>query len=191
VLSVIVRNLRGTWTSVWRHHPTCPHPRAPTSGVRQTCLTRAGSRPYPPTAAHPQQGGYAVESNSKISLPGPVTDVRRRMELWRKTRPKRGPIPEVLWREAAQLAGLHGVNPIARALRLDYYALKRHLEETGRPQETARPAAAFVEVAVCPSTPASDCVVEMERLDGARMRVRLANQGDLVALTESFWRCRA
>lgn len=129
-----------------------------------------------------------MEDHSKINLPGPVTAVGRRIDAWRRTRPKRGPMPEALWREAAQLAQAHGIHPIACALRLEYYALKRHVDGARRPEATAQPA--FVEVSVCPSAPAPDCVVEMERPDGARMRVRLPSQENLIALTEAFWGCR-
>ncbi len=129
-----------------------------------------------------------MEDHSKVSLPGPVTAVGRRIDLWRRTRPKPGPMPAALWRDAAQLAQAHGINPIASALRLEYYALKRHVDGARRPEAADQPA--FVEVSVRPSAPAPDCVVEMERPDGARMRVQLPSQENLVALTEAFWRCR-
>ena len=124
-----------------------------------------------------------------LSLPGSVTDVRCRLDLWRRTRAKRGPIPAPLWTEMADLARLHGINPIARALRLDYYSLKRQVELTRRIQAPAGPA--FVEVSVVPPVPSPECAVELERPDGARMSVRLSRHEDLVALSESFWRCRA
>ena len=129
-----------------------------------------------------------MEHHPKISLPGPVTGVGRRIEAWRRTRAKLGPMPEALWREAAQLAQAHGVSPIASALRLEYYALKRHVAEARRPEAAAQ--RAFVEVSVCPPALSPDCVVEMERPDGARLRVQLPSQENLVALTEAFWRCR-
>lgn len=129
-----------------------------------------------------------MKDHSKTIVPGPVTDVGRRIDAWRRTRPKRGPMPEALWRDAAQLAQAHGINPIACALRLEYYALKRHVEGVRPPEAAAQPA--FVEVSVCASAPTPDCVVEMEHPDGARMRVRLSSQDSLVALTEAFWRCQ-
>lgn len=128
-------------------------------------------------------------SISKVSLPAPVGAALRRVEAWRKNRPKRSSMPATLWEEAAQLARSHGVHPIARALRLEYYALKRHVQGSPGREEPARPA--FVEVSVRPPTATRDCVVEMERADGARMRVRLTSPEDLVAVTESFWRDRA
>lgn len=125
-----------------------------------------------------------------VQLPGVISDVRRRLDAWRKSRPKWGPIPAPLWKEAAALARAHGINPIAKALRLDYYSLKRQMEAVARTPGT-KPVAhpAFVEVAVVPSSPPpAECAVELERSDGARMRVRLSRQEDLVALSDSFWR---
>lgn len=123
---------------------------------------------------------------TELALIGPVTHARRRIELWRKTRPKRGLMPEGLWREAAQLARIHGVNPIARALGLDYYSLKGHAIRCSRPDRASSPA--FVEVSVCGPALSTECVVEMERPDGARMRIRFAGQDHLVALSDSFWK---
>lgn len=134
-----------------------------------------------------------MDSISKFNLPAPVGAALRRVEEWRKTRPKRGsPMPASLWKEVAELARRHGVNPIAQALRLEYYALKRHVEEgapRSRGEGHVRPA--FVEVAVPPLAALRDYVVKMERADGARMRVRLTSPGDLIAMTEAFWRCQA
>ncbi len=130
-----------------------------------------------------------MDSQTKFTRTDPVTDARRRVEVWRRTRPTRGPMPAKLWEEAAQLAGVHGINPIARALGLEYYALKRHLETTRRCAETTRPA--FVEVSVVPPTLMLARIVELERPDGARMKIQLSCRQDLVAVTESFWRCRA
>lgn len=130
---------------------------------------------------------------NKDRLPAVVTDVRRRLDAWRRSRPKWGPIPAPLWREAATLARTHGIHPIAKALRLEYYSLKRQMEAVSR-APGAKPVShpAFVEVAlVSSSPPPAECVVELERSDGARMRVRLSRQEDLVALSDSFWRWRA
>lgn len=118
-----------------------------------------------------------------------VISVRRRLDEWRRTRRKRGPVPANLWKEAARLAELHGINPVARALRLDYYALKSRLE-SGRPSGGGAKAA-FVEVAVAPPVPSPGCIVEVERPDGARMRLQLSRAEDLVAVTGSFWRWQA
>lgn len=119
-----------------------------------------------------------------------IDEARDQFEAWRKNHKQRSRIPEDLWDKAAHLARAHGVNPIARALHLDYYDLK-HRTARPRVSESSRPA--FIEVAVSPSpSPVStESLVEMERPDGARMRVRVAGQNDLLALTVAFWRCQA
>lgn len=127
--------------------------------------------------------------DSKQAVPAPVLGLRRRLELWRRTRPKLGPIPTELWREAVHLARAHGIHLVAHALRLEYYALKRRLaaEVPSAPAPCAAPA--FIEVAL-PAGHAPDYFVEMERADGGQMRVRLTDRDGVVALSESFWRCR-
>jgi hypothetical protein len=126
-------------------------------------------------------------------VPEVVTDVRRRLDAWRNSRLKLGPIPAPLWKEAAALARAHGINAIAKALRLDYYSLKRQMEiVSGSPAVKPVASPAFVEVAVVPpSLPPAECAVELERSDGARMRIRTSRPEDLVVLAESFWRWRA
>lgn len=134
---------------------------------------------------------------SKRVLPAPVLELRRRLEQWRRSRPKLGPIPTQLWRRAVELARAHGIHLVACALRLEYYALKRRsqgsVDASGLPAKMlpASAAPAFVEVALPPRAVAAEYLVEMERPDGGRMRVRLADQDGVVALSESFWRCRA
>jgi hypothetical protein len=76
-----------------------------------------------------------------------IKQARRQLKLWRKTRTHREPIPERLWTSAVALARVHGVSPVAQALRLNYDALKRRVlgAEPGRksPPQTLRP---FVEL---------------------------------------------
>jgi len=116
-------------------------------------------------------------------VPGTLSldEVGRQIENWRRLRPHRTMMPEDLWQAAAAVARTRGIHPVARALRLDYYALKRRLD--------SRAAAAFVEVTACP--PPAECLVEMEHPDGGRMRLRLSSEDALVRLGEAFWRRRA
>ena len=135
-----------------------------------------------------------MEKAPTQSLAGAVSDLRRRLDSWRRTRAKLGPIPPPLWNEAAALARVQGVHPIARSLGLDYNSLKRHVTAgsvTAR-TSTAVARSAFVEVALVPSSPPpAECTAEVERPDGARMRIKVARGEDLLALAESFWRWRA
>jgi hypothetical protein len=91
-------------------------------------------------------------------LPAEVGELRGRVEEWRRTREKRGPMPEELWSEAVLLAKEHGTCRIARAVGIDYVSLRGRLERSGaaaaRPDESC---GGFVELPItvpaCP-TPA-------------------------------------
>ena len=132
-----------------------------------------------------------MESNEQTRQPADVAELRERIGSWRKTRAKPGRMAEDLWRAAAKLAGRHGINPIARALRLDYYSLKRWIDGRGHGKavRSTRRAPAFVEVRPAPVAP-SVCVLEIEEPRGAKMTVRLSSAVDVVAVAEAFWRCR-
>ena len=112
--------------------------------------------------------------------------VQERIEKWRKTRKKRGRMPEPLWKAAAVLAQKHGVNPVASALGLDYYSLKKRLPAVSRSgQHTAE----FVEI--LPGgmpTARPECMIEVEDASGAKMRIHLqgGNLPDVGALLGVF-----
>lgn len=120
----------------------------------------------------------------------PLSEVRRRIENWRRTRRCRTAMPEELWLAAAAVAHVTGLNATARALRLDYYSLKQRLE---RSASQPGKAPAFVEVRVeTPLPPSSvEYLVELERPDGGLMRARLSTLDSLAVLSDSFWRRRS
>ena len=128
---------------------------------------------------------------AKKSLPAALEEARRRFEGWRKTRAKLGPIPGELWQVAIEAAREHGVNLVSGVLHLEYDRLRHRLSVSSQPARPSASAATFLEVSVPPPTVVAECVVEMERPDGSRMRIRLTGQDHLVALSETFWRCRA
>ena len=103
----------------------------------------------------------------------------RRFHAWRSVRAKRV-IPEDLWRVAVDLARRHGASATVGALHVDYYGLKRRLEDRARGNP------AFVEIV--PAAPAAPCIVEIEDGRGAKMRVHLtgADVGRVEALERIF-----
>jgi hypothetical protein len=112
----------------------------------------------------------------------------RRFDRWRRTRKGRSRIPEALWTAAVKAAGKYGLNPTARALRLDYHALKKHVEAAGNlPDGSA--VATFVELAPPVAVSARECILELEDPAGSKMRVHLKGieAPDLAALSRSFW----
>lgn len=79
-------------------------------------------------------------------MPAPVADLLARVNHWRATRTKLGPMAKELWAEAAGLARMHGVNTIAGILRLNYEALRAWTEEAaGSPPPARRPEVAGAE----------------------------------------------
>ena len=122
------------------------------------------------------------------ALPAPLAKAARRFEEWRSSRT--GPrIPGELWTLAAELGARYGVNRAARALRLDYYDLKKRVAGATAPDpEEAGAPPAFVEILTAPLAPAAECLVEFESPSGAKMRIqaRGAHAVDLAALSRLF-----
>jgi hypothetical protein len=123
------------------------------------------------------------------TLPAKVEQVREQLERWRRTRPKRSPIPEAIWGEAACLARECGVSVVSKVLRLNYPDLKRRAQTaaiSGFPTMISPPT--FVELACGPALSPAPCVVEMEHPAGVKMKISLSQPGsvDLAALVAAF-----
>jgi len=77
-------------------------------------------------------------------LPAWLEAVQRRFERWRRTRKVRSRIPEPLWAAAVRAAGQYGIHRTAKALRVNYYGLKKRVERQAAvadaQQQTALPA---------------------------------------------------
>ena len=131
-------------------------------------------------------------------LPARLEGVRRRFERWRRTRMVGSRIPQSLWAAAVKVAGVYGVHRTAKALRVNYYALKTRIERDASVvanSNTSDTAATFLELA--PSDYPGDlragfceCTLELEDGGGAKMRVYLKGVAmpDLAALSRDFWR---
>ena len=120
-----------------------------------------------------------------------VADVRERVELWRRTRKRQTAMPEELWLVAVEVARRAGVSQVARVAGLDYDRLKQRMLAQ---RLSSRGAAGFVEVALDGADARStigECVVELERPDGTRMRILGASQRSLVRCTAAFVRGRS
>lgn len=128
------------------------------------------------------------------SLSVEVKEIGSQIELWRSSREKQSAMPSELWTAAAQLAQRYGINPVARALRLSYDSLKRHvLDLDGSRKAQSAGAIGFVELDQFKFGPASDCgVVEVDVCDrdGQRMTIRLTGRSDVdvTSMVSAFWR---
>ena len=133
------------------------------------------------------------------ALPARLKDLRRRFERWRRTRKVRSRIPEPLWAAAVKLAGRYGIHRTAKALRVDYYALKKRAESNaviaGAQQNSTASAskmaarAEFLELPAATWPSVGECTMELEDASGAKLRVHLKGlpAPDLAALSRSFW----
>jgi hypothetical protein len=81
--------------------------------------------------------------------------LRARLAEWRKSHPRRSPLPEEMWAAAAELARRHGLYRTARALPIDYAGLRKRLGLRAPSAAVARPQ--FLEVLMAPAQ-AGACV---------------------------------
>lgn len=115
---------------------------------------------------------------TEAERPARLEQLRGRIERWRRTRTKHGPMPESLWQEAATLARSLGVCPVSRALGIGYESLQQRAADAP-PAALARPASAaavrFVELSGAQvGSPVAGTVVELQSADGLRLTIRLS-----------------
>ena len=99
-----------------------------------------------------------------------LAEVRAELQAWRGQRRKGDRIPDEVWRRAARGVRQYGLNPVSRALHLDYYQLKRWAGRV-EGQGAASPGPVFVEVQGATGEAGLACVVELEKGNGTRMRI--------------------
>ena len=109
-----------------------------------------------------------------------LAQVVERFSVWRASRKAGGRIPPELWMVAVDMAKVHGLYRISKALRLDYSGLKRRLEGAGGDVRPGRSDTRFVELLAtqaCSAAALRDCVIELHNGRGATMRVELNGAG--------------
>ena len=121
-----------------------------------------------------------------------LSEVKKKFELWRKTRTNRKPIPQELWDTAANLSEAYSINQISKALRLNYTALKNRVNKKEANQTCIQKvqASSFVELNFEQSPLVSECIVEMQDCYGAKMRMSFKGKTDFdfLELGKAFWR---
>ena len=114
--------------------------------------------------------------------------LQRRFAAWREAGRMGRRIPEELWEAAGQLARKLGVNPVSKAMGLDYTKLKQRVGKSGKPQQeiAANAAGGFVEFTVdAVRTP--KCMIEFEGQRG-KLTIQLSGHhpSEVVALAETL-----
>ncbi len=122
-----------------------------------------------------------------------LEEVVEHFERWRSNKKKGERIPGRLWVEAVELASDYSVSQVCRALHLCATDLKRHQSalSPGKGVVSACADKSFVEIdratvnqATKPSVRPG--LMEMERPDGLRLRIQLANSDDMLVLMTRF-----
>lgn len=135
-----------------------------------------------------------MRSESTRVIGGSLGPLRRHFERWRRTRPGRGRIPQMLWDAAVEAAREHGVHRTAAALRLNATALKQRVQArrigVPRAAQPEQAAPTFVELPVATAAIAPECIMEAEDGAGTKLKIHLKGgaTADLVALSRALWR---
>ena len=126
---------------------------------------------------------------------GSLEGVKQGLRHWRAQRKLGEHIPAPLWTAAVDATKEHGLHRVAIELRLDYAGLKRRVEQAGGTMQGSQVTPRFVELFATAAPAASaaagrhECVVELENVRGAKMRVELNGGGlaGLAGLCAAFW----
>ena len=102
---------------------------------------------------------------------GPIVQMQRELEEYRRSQPRRAKLPDSIWDAAATLAREHGVHAVAQALRLDYMGLKKRVGGEVASQRPANSKPVFVELIAPPPTKPEECLIEFESTRGDKMRI--------------------
>ncbi|MBU1697985.1 MAG: hypothetical protein KKD21_13245 [Proteobacteria bacterium] len=124
-----------------------------------------------------------------------LDSVKQRFDVWRSNKSGRKRIPDFLWQAATSilLSGGFSLNKIARNLRLNHSELKKHAckQPSGFIQPMPEPSPTFVEIE--PPSLFSECIIEMERDSGTKVRMCFRGKADpgLIELGKYFLRDQA
>jgi hypothetical protein len=131
-----------------------------------------------------------MSTRQRATLPRALSKARRQFDCWRSRQRKRARLPQELWRQAIALAHEHGLNKTARGLGLNYYSLKKHLDQAGADELIgSKSEPDFIDL--LPSVMSSgsiECTIEWADGGGATVRMHIKGAGlpDLASLAGVF-----
>ena len=131
-----------------------------------------------------------MKHRSKSPLPAKLAQGLKCFQQWRTKRKPRTRLPDHLWSLATKLGREFGLNPTASTLRLDYYGLKKRLEQPVRDDasaDTANPS--FLELRPVDAKPDAECTIECKNAAGTQIRIQLRGRDlpDLTVLCGELW----
>jgi len=124
-----------------------------------------------------------------------LVEVHQLFEHWRRTKKGRERIPAALWEAAVALSGHLSADRIAKLLHLNHTAvrdrIRAHKQGDGAQDqafiELALPASDEQAAAMHSAGTAEDCVIEIERADGTKMKISYkGSDPDVIGLSKAF-----
>ena len=117
-----------------------------------------------------------------------ISEIKVQFKIWRRTRKSPRPIPEKLWAAAVSLTAKHSISQISKELVLDYSALKKRVLIKKKDSAASMSPPGFIELNVEPPQAVSECIVEMQDILGAKMRMHFRGKTDfdLLELAKAF-----
>lgn len=122
-----------------------------------------------------------------------MVEVQQLFEQWRRGKKRRDRIPEVLWEAAVSLSRHLSANRIAKLLHLNHTEVVDHI----RTHKEGDGMTAFIELdpseckaqaAMISPGAAVECVIEMEKAGGTKMKICFkGNCIDVAELSKAFW----
>ncbi len=124
-----------------------------------------------------------MKNRPRAPLPAKLAQGRKCFEQWRNQQTRRARLPKHLWSLATELAREFGLSRTACTLRLSYNCLKKRMKmPVSDPTLQTKYQTQFVELRPAQADPATECAIECENIQGAKMRIQLKGQ-DLEGLT--------
>lgn len=120
-----------------------------------------------------------------------LQEVQEMFAEWRNRRGKKEPIPEYLWQAAKNLSKQFSITQISKALALNHTDLKKRIGEgVVLDDDQCFQSPAFIKIDMEAPRNGSQCVIEMEKPDGARLRMHFSSAADtlFLELGKAFWR---
>jgi hypothetical protein len=121
-------------------------------------------------------------------------EVQKLFEQWRLTKKGREQIPAALWEAAVSLSGHLSADRIAKLLHLNHTAIRDRIR--AHTQGAGAQGQAFIELALPgiiaeadrnPPGIAADCLIEIEKADGTKMKISCKGScPDVIGLSKAF-----
>ena len=122
-----------------------------------------------------------------------LVEVQQLFEQWRRSKKRRDRIPAALWEAAVSLSRHLSANRIAKLLHLNHTEvmdhIRAHKEGDGMPAFIElTPSACKAQADMSLQGAAVECVIEMEKTGGAKMKLCFkGNCPDVIGLSKAFW----